>query len=112
MQTERLESMSPEGFLRLIREDDGDIIVTVGTGGQRGGVRSVGSVQFCTPGAGGGGSSRTWRALVDLMGAMAADNLDPQQQKRCGDLTDEEEQQAICNWVAETRKAQKLFRPV
>lgn len=109
MLTERLESMSPEGFLRLIREDDGDIVITVGTGGERGGVTNVATVEFCTPGAGGGGSSRTWRALIDLMGAMAADNLDPQQQGRCGDLMNES-QQTICDWVAETNKARECFK--
>lgn len=74
MQAQRLESMSPIGFLSLYRQADGDVIVTVGEGREgREGLKSVASVEFCTPGAGGGGSRKTWAALVQLMRAMAED---------------------------------------
>jgi len=65
----RTEDMSPDGSLELIREDDGDIIVTVRKSGERG----VGqSVQFCTAN-GGGRSHHTWIALVALFEAMGRD---------------------------------------
>ena len=41
------------------------------------------SVEFCTYG-GGGGSTRTWKALQALAVAMAEDNADPHQQARAG----------------------------
>ena len=83
---ERLESMSPDGSLKLFRQDDGDIIVQVMTMqnsfGQRLKEPRIASVEFCTPGSGGGGSKRTWKALVDLFEAMKADNEDSSQNGR------------------------------
>jgi hypothetical protein len=106
MITERKESMSPDGFLRLIREDDGDIIICVGGGGENGGIESVTSIQFCTPFSGGGGSSKTYEALIQLMGAMAEDNLDPYQHHRAGDFN-KDGQQAILDWAAQCAEAHK-----
>lgn len=81
MITERLESMSATGFLRVIKEDDGDICLTI-CQPERDGRHRIASIEFCTPGSGGGGSSRTYAALVNLAAAMAADNLDPTQSGR------------------------------
>lgn len=85
---ERKESMSPDGRLRLIIQDDGDVIVTVLESDPMGS-GSFASVEFCTPFSGGGGSSRTWDALRELALAMAEDNRDPQQQARCGEFLGE-----------------------
>lgn len=67
----RKEDMSPNGRLRLLKQDDGDVCVAViednGT---------MASVEFCTPGMGGGKSSRTLVALNDLALAILADNQD------------------------------------
>lgn len=68
---ERLEDMSPNGKLRLLVQRDGDVIVSV--------VQNDGQIvdiEFCAPGAGGGGSPRTWRALRQLVIAMCDDNAD------------------------------------
>lgn len=70
---ERCEDMSTLGRLRLIRDDDGDIIVAVQP--EKDGRRMTGSsVEFCAGGAGGGKSPRTRKALAALMVAMEADN--------------------------------------
>jgi hypothetical protein len=69
--TTRREDMSPEGQLRVTLADDGDALVSVmdNTG------NSV-TVEFCSLGAGGGGSPRTIKAIRDLFAAMAQDNED------------------------------------
>lgn len=70
---ERLEDMSPQGRLRVCVQSDGDVIICIiEDHGQ------VSDVEFCAPGAGGGGSRRTWEALRNLVAAMEADNADPQ----------------------------------
>jgi hypothetical protein len=64
----RKEDMSPNGRLRLIKEEDGDICVAV--------IEDDGTmtdVQFCTF-AGGGKSPRTLEALEALALAMLDDN--------------------------------------
>lgn len=70
---QRIEDMSPRGYLELYIEEDGDIIVT-SCGMDHGLVEPGSSVQFCVAGSGGGRSSRTRRALLDLMVAMEKDN--------------------------------------
>ncbi len=70
---DRKEDMSPDGYLKLIQEEDGDIIVTVLSGKRNGGILGSASVQFCTR-TGGGRSYRTREALQALMRAMARDN--------------------------------------
>ena len=75
---ERHEDMSPEGTLKLIMEPDGDMIVVVKPDPDDS-MQSVVmgcSVQFTFPGAGGGRSPRTRKALVALMDAMYEDNLE------------------------------------
>jgi hypothetical protein len=73
----RLEDMSARGQLRLFREEDGDIIVSIVPEGDDGRLKRSVSVQFCLPGSGGGGSPRTFKALQALLVAMQEDNEDP-----------------------------------
>jgi hypothetical protein len=76
---ERLEDMSPDGRLRLIRQSDGDIIVVVIPPSKDGYLDSSAipvSAEFCTHG-GGGQSPRTLQALYTLYEAMEQDCKDP-----------------------------------
>ena len=71
----RNEDMSPNGLLRLIKQDDGDVIVTVCSDPEDtlfGG--TVASVEFCSCGSGGGKSPHTLKALRELFEAMRRDN--------------------------------------
>jgi hypothetical protein len=86
MNVDRLESMSPNGFLRLHIQEDGDVIITVGESDQSGGFDGIASVEFCTPFGGGGGSPKTHKALVELAKAMAEDNADPVYHGRAGEF--------------------------
>lgn len=66
----RFGDMSPGAHMRVGLDGDNDVYVSVWD-------ESAGaSIEFCTPGAGGGSSSRTRKALIDLMVAMEADNAD------------------------------------
>lgn len=98
MLTERLESMSPCGFLRLQRQDDGDIVITVGEGDGNDGCKCFATVEFCTPFGGGGGSEQTWAALVQLAAAMAADNLDELWGGRRPPGIDDDQQREFVRW--------------
>lgn len=70
---QRREDMSPDGTLRLLVEEDGDIIVSIAPSSQqRRGFAP--SVQFCTIGSGGGKSPYTLAALRELMHAIRKDN--------------------------------------
>lgn len=76
---DRLEDMSYDGKLQLIKQDDGDIIVVVippseGTPSLR--RRLPISVEFCA-GSGGGSSHNTLMALYALFQAMQNDANDP-----------------------------------
>lgn len=71
---ERKEDMSPNGYLRLLMEPDGDIIVHVGECDPNGEFTQFADVQFCTLFGGGGRSPKTHAALRELMLAMAEDN--------------------------------------
>jgi hypothetical protein len=73
---ERKEDMSPDGNLTLIQQDDGDIIVAVyPSEEQRQGEGEISySVEFCSPGSGGGRSRNTIQALRALIVAMVRDN--------------------------------------
>lgn len=73
VKVERLEDMSLRGRLRLLEQDNGDIIVAV-QAEENGLLQPGGSVEFCMPGPGGGRSPRTLVALRALLGAMAEDN--------------------------------------
>ena len=67
----RKEDMSVEGQLRVTVADDGDVHVSI-----LGKTGTSKVVEFCSTGAGGGGSPRTLKALRDLFVAMALDNED------------------------------------
>ena len=66
----RLGDMSPSAHLRVGLDSDNDAYVSVWD--DKGGT----GIEFCTPGGGGGKSSRTRMALIALMVAMEADNAD------------------------------------
>lgn len=59
------------GLLQLIVQDDGDVIVTAIKNGDGEFERT--SVEFCTPGGGGGQSPHTHKALRELALAMQRD---------------------------------------
>lgn len=66
----RAEDMG-QGHLRVLLDSDNDVCVEVFDG------RRSANVEFCNPGGGGGGrSTRTRLALIDLMRAIEADNAD------------------------------------
>lgn len=73
----RMGEMAPAGdsHMRLLIEDDGDVCVSIYEADGPGAARIAG-IQFCAPGAGGGQSPHTRRALLDLIRAMAQDNAD------------------------------------
>ncbi len=73
MQAERFEDMSPRGRLRILQQDDGDMLVYVieDPDSQKNGASA--GVEFCTSG---GKSPKTLAALRSLMLAMAEDNAD------------------------------------
>lgn len=66
----RAEDMG-DGHLRVLLDSDNDVCVEVVDG------KRFAKVEFCNPGGGGGGrSTRTRLALIELMRAIAADNAD------------------------------------
>lgn len=76
---ERNEDMSPDARLKLFREEDGDIIVSIIPSTEKlrknysFGLEAM-EVQFCTIGSGGGRSPHTRKALFALMEAIELDN--------------------------------------
>jgi hypothetical protein len=68
----RAEDMSTDGRLRIMQQDDGDMIVVIVPASQE--RRRSESVEFCSVGCGGGRSPHTVKALRDLMTAMRKDN--------------------------------------
>lgn len=71
----RIEDMSRKGRLKIIQQDDGDIIVAVQS--EENGLLMPGdSVEFCSIGSGGGRSEHTLAALRNLMVAMELDNAE------------------------------------
>lgn len=64
----RFGDMSPDGSIRVGLDADNDVYVSICDG------TSVADIEFCTPGGGGGRSSRTRMALIALMCAIEADN--------------------------------------
>lgn len=79
---DRKEDMSPDGYLRLTMEEDGDVIISVASGGPNGELENFADVQFCTSFGGGGASPKTHKALRELMKAMAEDNRDGKEHRR------------------------------
>ena len=70
---ERFEDMSQRGRLRVLQQDDGDIIVCAMTDPNCPNGFQMADVEFCTSG---GKSPKTLAALRALMQAMAEDNAD------------------------------------
>lgn len=64
----RFGDMNPDAFIRVGLDSDNDVYVSICDG------NSVSEIEFCTPGGGGGRSSRTRMALIALMCAIEADN--------------------------------------
>ncbi len=79
---QRYEDMSPDGRLRILIEDDGDVIVEVMTGCVTNNPRDfkMAAAQFCTY-AGGGRSPKTRLALLALARAIVEDNADDPQKR-------------------------------
>lgn len=73
---ERFEDMSQLGRLRVLWDDDGDVIVAIVPDPKE---RDNGSVEFCIPGSGGGQSTHTHKALIELLKAIKRDNEECQQ---------------------------------
>jgi hypothetical protein len=80
---ERNEDMSCEGFLRIIKQPDGDVIVSV-YGCDITEQFSITSVEFCAIGSGGGRSSHTLNALRALAEAIDKDNKEFPINIECG----------------------------
>jgi len=70
----RAEDMSPDGRLRIWKQEDGDLIVEVVPESSK--QEPSASVEFCTVGSGGGRSPHTRKALVALMEAIKRDNAE------------------------------------
>jgi len=64
----RYGDMGPQEYLRVGLDSDNDVYVSVWDG------ENGGSVEFCTPGIGGGSSPKVREALIALMVAMEEDN--------------------------------------
>lgn len=79
----RWEDMSPAGALRLVQQNDGDIIVQIVNyyNASLSPEYREASVEFCTF-AGGGHSPKTLEALRNLMVAINEDNDETEQHPR------------------------------
>ena len=77
---ERKGDMSANGHMTVSMQPDGDMCVLVydPDGGR------IASIEFCQPGAGGGGSPRTHAALRELFVAMVEDQADETRLSRRG----------------------------
>lgn len=64
----RIGDMSPDAHIRVGLDNDNDVYVSITNGS------NSADVEFCTAFTGGGRSSRTRLALIELMRAMEADN--------------------------------------
>lgn len=75
---ERRDDMSPHDKLILHQQEDGDVIVGMFIDPNNSDFRPTcfPSVEFTFPGAGGGRSPRTLRALKDLITAIELDNTE------------------------------------
>ena len=79
----RYEDMSQLGQLALMMQEDGDVIISLHlTPGSR--PTMMPSMEFCTPGAGGGQSPHTRKALINLYEAIQKDNAENPQHGRGG----------------------------
>lgn len=69
----RLEDMSPDGLLSVYMQDDGDMCLMIA---QSQPYPATATLEFCSPGSGGGKSPATHKALMALAYAMEQDNND------------------------------------
>jgi hypothetical protein len=72
--------MSPLGQLMVMIQDGGDVIISV-IQDPDDRISAFPSVEFCAPGAGGGQSTHTRKALVDLYNAIKKDNEETPQHR-------------------------------
>lgn len=70
---QRREDMSPDGWMQVGVQNDGDVVVSF-QGRNCVGEPVLGCVEFCALGAGGGRSPHTRVALEELLAAMEKDN--------------------------------------
>ena len=81
-EVKRYEDMSPKGYLRLIEEPDGDLIISIVSDPEEIQLSALGiSCQFCMPIFGGGKSPHTRKALLALFEAMELDNKENSQDR-------------------------------
>lgn len=73
----RLEDMSPDGYIKLMRQTDGDVILEV-FGDNIASRKQLVHVEFCTSG---GQSHNTLMALVQLIEAIKKDNAERDQHR-------------------------------
>lgn len=66
----RIGDMSPDAHIRVGLDADNDVYVSITNG------TDSADLEFCTPFTGGGRSSRTRLALIELMCAIEADNAE------------------------------------
>lgn len=71
---ERLEDMSSRGRLRMIIQEDGDVILCIIPDSDSPSSMFGDTVEFCMIGSGGGGSPHTIRALRELSKVIERDN--------------------------------------
>ena len=69
----RYEDMSPDGWLKIHQQPDGDLVVAF-SGRDMTDELFIGQVEFCECGQGGGRSPETRKALIALAEAMDKDN--------------------------------------
>lgn len=74
----RYSDMNPDDRLRIMQQEDGDMIVSIVTLPKEPYINSTMAVEFCTR-AGGGRSPKTLLALKALMEAMKEDEKDSPQ---------------------------------
>lgn len=83
---ERFEDMSPRGRLRVLQQEDGDMVVCIVPDPHSHPDALPLSVEFCSPGFGGGKSPRVVEALRALMHAMAQENRERPRCPRRGEI--------------------------
>lgn len=69
--------MDKGSYLEILREGDGDLILTISSHGISG-IRRTASMQICTPGQGGGKHEKLWRALARIYKIEMGEEVLPQ----------------------------------
>jgi hypothetical protein len=73
---ERRDDMSPDGKLYVMQQPDGDMCIAIYGTGMISDEMRFASIEFTSPGAGGGRSPKVIQALRALAIAMQEDNAD------------------------------------